>query len=822
MSDNTHITKISGELGLQAEQVEAVATLLDEEATVPFIARYRKERTGSLDEVAIAAIRDRIGQLRELEKRRTAILASLKDRELLTDELEARVRAAETRANLEDIYLPYRPKRRTRATAARERGLEPLAERIFGQEDADPEAEAAAFVNPEKEVDSAEDALSGARDIIAEWINEDEAARAALRELFHKKAEIRSSVVEEKEAPGIKFRDYFDWSEPALKAPSHRVLAMRRGEKEDVLRMTIAPPEDEAVARLEKLFVKGEGPASEQVRLAVSDSYRRLLSLSLETELRSQVREKAEEEATRVFARNLRELLMAPPMGRCRIMAIDPGFRTGCKVVCLDEQGKLLDRAGIYPHSGEKKKERAARIVQSLHTQYEFKAIAVGNGTAGRETAQFLRTIELAGDPPIVLVNESGASVYSASSAAREEFPALDVTVRGAISIGRRLMDPLAELVKIDPKSIGVGQYQHDVDQVSLKKSLDDVVTSCVNNVGVEVNTASAQLLSYVSGIGPALAKHIVAYRDKEGPFVSRTDLRQVPNLGPRAFEQAAGFLRIGNGDNPLDASAVHPESYDIVDRMAAEQQCGVKDLMDDSAVRGRIELDAYVTDTVGLPTLEDILEELARPGRDPRDEFKAVQYTEGVHTIDEVKEGMRLNGVVTNVTNFGAFVDVGIHLDGLVHISQLVDRYVKHAGEAVKVGQQVEVRVLGVDTERNRISLSMRTERTERTAQGQQNGKPARRRRRRSSRNRQAARTDGDRKETAGRVDASARPEESRNVGASEKAETTAKAETPAKVESQKKRRTRKPRRKAAGPAGPAAKKVLTVDHLLKLNRKL
>ncbi len=815
MSDNTHITKITEELGLQAGQVEAVAALLDEDATVPFIARYRKERTGSLDEVAIAAIRDRIGQLRELEKRRTAILASLKDRGLLTDELASRVGAAETRTGLEDIYLPYRPKRRTRATAAREKGLEPLAERIFRQQDVDPEAEAAAFVNPEKEVASADDALAGARDIIAEWINEDEAARSALRQLFHKKAEIRSSVVEEKETPGIKFRDYFDWSEPALKAPSHRVLAMRRGEKEDVLRMTIAPPEGEAVARLEELFVKGEGPASEQVRLAVSDSYRRLLSLSLETELRSLVREKAEEEATRVFARNLRELLMAPPMGRCRIMAIDPGFRTGCKVVCLDEQGKLLDRASIYPHSGEKKKERAARIVQSLHTQYEFNAIAVGNGTAGRETTQFLRTIELGGDPPIVLVNESGASVYSASSAAREEFPALDVTVRGAISIGRRLMDPLAELVKIDPKSIGVGQYQHDVDQVSLKKSLDDVVASCVNNVGVEVNTASAQLLSYVSGIGPALAKHIVAYRDKEGPFAARTDLQQVPNLGPRAFEQAAGFLRIGNGENPLDASAVHPESYDIVDRMAAEQKCGVKELMDDSAVRGRIDLDAYVTDTVGLPTLEDILEELARPGRDPRDEFKAVQYTEGVHSIDEVKEGMRLNGVVTNVTNFGAFVDVGIHLDGLVHISQLVDRYVKHAGEAVKVGQQVEVRVLGVDQERNRISLSMRAEQTERSAQGEQNGKPDRRRRRRPSKNRQAARADG------------------RNVGESEKAEASVKAETSVKSErtddktpvntaKQKRNRNRNPRRKTASPAGRPKEKTLTVDHLLKLNRKL
>ena len=822
MSENTHITKISGELGLRAEQVEAVAALLDEEATVPFIARYRKERTGSLDEVAITAIRDRIGQLRELEKRRTSILASLKDRALLTDELESLVRAAETRAHLEDLYLPYRPKRRTRATAARERGLEPLAERIFGQEDVDLETEAAAFVDPEKEVGTAEDALAGARDIMAEWINEDARARSTLRQLFHEKAVIRSTVVEEKETSGLKFRDYFDWSEPALKAPSHRVLAIRRGEKEDVLRMTIAPPEGEAIARLEELFVKGEGPAAEQVRLTVSDSYRRLLSLSLETELRSLVRQNAEEEATRVFARNLRELLMAPPLGRRRILAIDPGFRTGCKLVCLDEQGKLLDRASIYPHSGEKKKERASRIIQEFHDQHEFDAIAVGNGTAGRETTQFLRTIELAGDPPIVLVNESGASVYSASAAAREEFPALDVTVRGAISIGRRLMDPLAELVKIDPKSIGVGQYQHDVDQVSLKQSLDDVVTSCVNSVGVEVNTASAQLLSYVSGIGPALAKNIVAHRDKEGPFASRTDLQQVPNLGPRAFEQAAGFLRVGNGDNPLDASAVHPESYEIVDRMAADQQCGLKDLMDDSAVRDRIGLETYVTDTVGLPTLEDILEELARPGRDPRDAFQPVQYTEGIHSIDEVKEGMRLNGVVTNVTNFGAFVDVGVHLDGLVHISQLVNRYVKHAGEAVKVGQQVEVRVLGVDQERNRISLSMREE------QERNNGKPDRRRRRRSSKNRQAARADGGNAEASAKVDASGKAEASATVDASGNAAASGKVEESGKVSasgkagSAKKRRTRKPRQKAAGKASPAREKALTVDHLLKLNRKL
>ncbi len=786
MSDNPHIAKISGELGLRAEQVEAVAVLLGEEATVPFIARYRKERTGSLDEVAITAIRDRIGQLRELDKRRTSILASLKDRALLTDELESQINDAETMTVLEDIYLPYRPKRRTRATVAREKSLEPLAERIYGQEDMDLETEAAAFVVPEKEVASVEEALSGARDIMAEWINEDSTARSALRQLFHEKAVIRSSVVEEKETSGIKFRDYFDWTEPAVKAPSHRVLAIRRGEKEDVLRMTIAPPEGEAIERLEQLFVKGEGPASEQVRLAVSDSYRRLLSLSLETELRSLVRQKAEEEATLVFARNLRELLMAPPLGRCRIMAIDPGFRTGCKMVGLDEQGKLLDRASIFPHSGDKKKDRAARIVQSLHTQHGFDAIAVGNGTAGRETTKFLQTIELAGDPPIVLVNESGASVYSASATAREEFPDLDVTVRGAVSIGRRLMDPLAELVKIDPKSIGVGQYQHDVDQVSLKKSLDDVVMSCVNNVGVEANTASAQLLSYVSGIGPALARNIVAHREKAGPFASRTDLVQVPHLGPRAFEQAAGFLRIGHGANPLDASAVHPECYDIVDRMATDQECSVQELMDDSGIRSRIDLHNYVNDNVGLPTLEDILEELARPGRDPRDEFKAVQYTEGIHAIDEVKEGMRLNGVITNVTNFGAFVDVGVHLDGLVHISQLVDRYVKHAGEAVKVGQLVEVRVLGVDQERNRISLSMREE------QDRNDRRPESQKRRGSAKNRQSPQTNA------------------------KTAETSVKSESP------KTRKTRKPRRKTAGPAGPGVEKALTVDHLLKLNRKL
>ena len=789
MSDLPNLKKISNELGLRLEQVKAATTLLDEKSTVPFIARYRKERTGSLDEVAITAIRDRTIQLRELEKRRSAIFTSLTDRALLTEDLKSRLQAAEPLTSLEDFSLPYRPKRRTRAISAREKGLEPLAVSIYSQAVMDVTKEAEAYVNSEKKVESVKEALAGARDIIAEWINEDSAARSVLRELFYKKALIRSIVVKEKEKSGIKFQDYFDWNELAMKAPSHRVLAMRRGEQEEVLRMTISPPEGEAVERLESLFVKGEGPDSEQVRLAVADSYNRLLSLSLETELRSLVRQKAEEEATVVFARNLRELLMAPPLGRRRIMAIDPGFRTGCKVVCLDEMGNLLDRASIFPHSGEKKKDRAAGIIQSFHTQHGFDAIAVGNGTAGRETSQFLRSIELSDGPPIVLVNESGASVYSASTTAREEFPDLDVTVRGAVSIGRRLMDPLAELVKIDPKSIGVGQYQHDVDQISLKKSLDDVVMSCVNKVGVEVNTASAQLLSYVSGVGPSLAKNIVAFREKTGPFTSRDELNKVPNLGLRAFEQAAGFLRIGTGGNPLDASAVHPECYDIVDRMATDQNCSVKELMDNPEIRSRIELDAYVNDDVGMPTLEDILEELARPGRDPREEFKGVQYTEGIYTIDEITEGMQLNGVVTNVTNFGAFVDVGVHLDGLVHISQLVDRYIKHAGEVVKVGQQVEVRVLGVDQERRRISLSMREDRSKNEE------KPEKRRRRDSTRNKEITRT------------------------------TSTKVETSVNENTTPNRRKKGPRRKKAqtdGTKRPSVGKNLTVDHLLKLNRKL
>tara|TARA_B100000029_G_scaffold516847_1_gene636405 strand:+ start:93153 stop:95504 length:2352 start_codon:yes stop_codon:yes gene_type:complete len=716
MGDLLHLSKIADELKIRVEQVEAVAKLLDGAATIPFIARYRKEQTGSLDEVVVTAIRDRSAQLHELEKRRLAILSSLKERKLLTKELKSQIDKAETIASLEDIYLPYRPKRRTRAQLAREKGLEPLARALYNQLEIDVNKETESFINPDMGIPSTEDALAGARDIIAEWINESPIARSTLRKLYFDKALIRSKVVREKENLGLKFQDYFDWSEPALKAPSHRVLAIRRGEKEEVLRMGIAPPEAEALECLEDLFVTGTGPASEQVRLALVDSYKRLLSVALETEIRSLVRTKAEEEATVVFARNLRQLLMAPPLGRQKIMAIDPGFRTGCKVVCLNEQGMLLDLASIFPHSGKKKRERAIRVLQSFNSQYSFDAIAVGNGTAGRETFEFLRMTELTGNPPIIFVNESGASVYSASTLAREEFSDLDVTVRGAISIGRRLMDPLAELVKIDPKSIGVGQYQHDVDQTSLKKSLDDVVISCVNKVGVEVNTASARLLSYVSGIGPKLAENIVTFRNKIGQFSSRDELNQVPKLGPQAFEQAAGFLRISNGSNPLDASAVHPECYPLVDKMASDLNRSVKELMDDTEIHSQIKLESYVNDLIGIPTLSDILQELAKPGRDPRDEFKSVEYTEGVNSIKEVQEGMKLNGVITNVTNFGAFVDVGVHLDGLVHISHLVDRYIKHAGEVVAVGQHVQVRVLAVDQQRKRISLSMREGRDQKT----------------------------------------------------------------------------------------------------------
>ncbi|MBM4461821.1 MAG: RNA-binding transcriptional accessory protein [Chloroflexi bacterium] len=707
-----HLTLVASELGIAEEHVRAVEELLAEGATIPFIARYRKERTGSLDEVALTRARDRLAQLAALDKRREVILNSLQERELLTDELRSAIEEASTLAVLEDIYLPYRPKRRTRATVAREKGLEPLAQKIFTQEDTiNPLREAAPFVNAELGVASTDDALAGARDIIAEWVNEDAETRQAMRQHFARHGALQSKAAKDKEEEGAKYRDYFDWRDPVPKAPSHRVLAMFRGEAEGYLKLSIRPPEEEALEFLLGRFVKGHGPASQQVALAVEDSYGRLLGPSMETEVRHEIKERADDEAIRVFAQNLRQCLMAPPLGQKAVLAIDPGYRTGCKVACLDRQGKLLDHTTIFITQSAKLAEEAAKTILRLVERFHVEAIAIGNGTASRETEAFVRGLNLPKPIPVVMVNESGASVYSASQVAREEFPDEDVTVRGAVSIGRRLMDPLAELVKIDPKSIGVGQYQHDVDQGKLKGSLDEVVMSCVGGVGVEVNTASKELLTYVPGLGPALAKNIVAHRNENGPFRSRDDLKKIPRLGPKAFEQAAGFLRIRGGGDPLDASAVHPESYPIVERMAQDLGCTVQDLMRNEGLRQQIDLKRYVSDTVGLPTLTDILEELARPGRDPRDKFETFSFAEGVNTMDDLVPGMKLPGIVTNVTKFGAFVDIGVHQDGLVHISRLADRFVKDPTEVVKVNQKVTVTVLEVDKARGRISLSMRQE---------------------------------------------------------------------------------------------------------------
>jgi protein Tex len=708
--NQTHVTKIASELSLRPRQVEATAELLEGGATIPFIARYRKEATGSLDEIALTAIRDRLKQLEELDARRQAIIKSLEERGHLTEELKTSIMQAETMAVLEDIYLPYRPKRRTRATIAREKGLEPLAELILAQDPAaEPATEAQAFVDESKGVESVEAALAGARDIIAERVSENQAGRSRIRDLFFKKGFFQTKVVPGKETEGCKYEDYFDWRDPVAAAPSHRILAMRRGAREDFLRLQVAAPEEEAVRILDGLFVKGQSACSVQVQEAILDGYKRLLSPSMETEILAATKQRADEEAVRVFADNLRQLLLAPPLGRKNVLAIDPGFRTGCKVVCLDRQGGLRHSDVIYPHQGQRAAASEAVKVASLCEKFDIEAIAIGNGTASRETEAFIRNIKFSRNIPVVPVNESGASIYSASKVAREEFPDQDVTVRGAVSIGRRLMDPLAELVKIDPKSIGVGQYQHDVDQSLLKEGLDDVVVSCVNSVGVEVNTASKQLLTYVSGLGPQLAQNLIDYRGENGPFTSRQELKKVPRLGAKAFEQAAGFLRIRDAANPLDASAVHPESYHLVDAMAAKVGGTVVDLMKDESLRKRIRLQDYVTDTVGLPTLNDIMQELARPGRDPRRQFEVFSFAEGVAKIEDVEIGMRLPGIVTNVTAFGAFVDIGVHQDGLVHISQLANRYIKDPGEVVRVHQKVMVTVLDVDLAKKRISLSMK-----------------------------------------------------------------------------------------------------------------
>ena len=714
-----HVLLLAQELNLKIHQVAATAQLLSEGATVPFISRYRKEITGMLDEVQVTAIRDRLEQMKAIDERRAGILASLKERNLLNPTLEASIMAAVTITALEDIYLPFRPKKRTRATIAKEKGLEPLADLLFAQDAAtDPIAAAQAHVgfaytpddgkNTPQKITSTDEALAGARDIIAERVSDDKDARARLRQVYQKTAMVSSKVLTGKEVEAAKFKDYFEWSEPLAKAPSHRVLAMRRGEQEMMLMMRVTLPDEFAAqAEVEPIFVRAKNPAAEQVRLAVTDAVKRLLSPAMETEMRLESKKRADEVAIKVFADNLRELLFAAPLGQKAVMAIDPGFRTGCKVVALDRQGKLLHNDVVYPdrHAVEAKEK-----LEGFIKFFNVEAIAIGNGTGGRETEAFVRGLGLPASIPVMMVNESGASIYSASDVAREEFPDHDLTVRGAVSIGRRLMDPLAELVKLDPKSIGVGQYQHDVDQYALKRSLDDTVVSTVNGVGVEVNTASKQLLSYVSGLNAAIAGNIVARRDEKGPFKTRAELLEVARLGPKAFEQAAGFLRIRGAENPLDGSTVHPERYPLVEKMAADLSVTVADLMRDGKARAKLKLENYVTETVGLPTLTDIMAELAKPGRDPREQFEAFSFAEGISKPEQLKPGMKLPGIVTNVTAFGAFVDVGVHQDGLVHVSQLADSFVKEPASVVKPGQKVMVTVTEVDLPRNRIALSMRS----------------------------------------------------------------------------------------------------------------
>ncbi|MGM9479100.1 Tex family protein [Pedobacter sp. GSP4] len=706
----THHKIIAAELKVAEKQVTATISLLDEGATVPFISRYRKEATGSLDEVEVAAIRDRVLQLRDLDKRREAILKSMTELGKLTPELEKQLNEAETISLLEDIYLPYKPKRKTRASVAKEKGLEPLALQIFDQNSFDLDTTADKFIDAEKGVNSLEEALAGARDIIAEMISENAEARTKMRTYFQEKAAFKSEVIKGKEEEGIKYKDYFEWNEPVKTAASHRVLAMRRGEKELILRLDALPPAEDALAILENQFILGHNAASKQVQQALEDGYKRLLEPAMETELRVLTKQRADEEAIRVFAENARQLLLAAPMGQKNVLAIDPGFRTGCKVVCLDKQGQLLENTAIYPHTGQGNVKNAEFTIQQLCEKHHIEAIAIGNGTAGRETEAFVRGLNLP-HITIVMVNESGASIYSASEVAREEFPTQDITVRGAVSIGRRLMDPLAELVKIDPKSIGVGQYQHDVDQHKLQASLDDTVISAVNAVGVELNTASKQILAYVSGLGPTLAQNIVDYRNTNGAFKNRESLKKVPRLGDKAYEQAAGFLRIRNAENVLDTSGVHPERYAVVDKMAKDLGTTVSALMKDTQLQKQIKPQQYVSDEIGLPTLNDILKELAKPGRDPREQFEAFSFTDGVNEIADLRTGMKLPGIVTNITNFGAFVDIGVHQDGLVHTSQLANRYVANPNDIVKVHQKVEVTVMDVDVARKRISLSMKTE---------------------------------------------------------------------------------------------------------------
>jgi uncharacterized protein len=698
---------IARSLQIKLEQVAATVSLLADGASVPFVARYRKEATGLLDEIQIEAIRDQLALLGELDRRRESMRVSLVERKLLTDKLNAALAAATDITSLEDVYLPFRPKRRTRAMIAREKGLEPLARKIFVQDGR--QVETKAFIKPKQGVQDADEALAGARDIIAEWISEDVGTRARMRKFFADKSKVISKVVKKNREQGVKFSDYFDRTEPVGRIAGHRLLAMLRGEKEKVLVLSIRPPEEQALALLYKWQVKGRDFAGRQVALAAADCYRRLLAPSLENDLRQSLKKRADREAIEVFAENLRQLLLAPPMGQKRVMALDPGFRTGAKLVCLDGQGNLLYSTTIFPTYSGRKADEARATVVDLCRQHRIEAIAIGNGTAGRETEEFVRALSLPADPIIAMVDERGASVYSASATARNEFPDHDLTVRGAVSIGRRLQDPLAELVKIDPRSIGVGQYQHDVNQLELQKCLNDVVVSCVNGVGVEVNTASAELLTFVSGVGPTLAQNIINYRNEHGPFTARSQLLKVARLGAKAFEQCAGFIRIHGAANPLDGSGVHPERYGIVERMAGDVGCPVRDIMEKEAVRQSINVVSYLDDKVGMPTLSDIMEELAKPGRDPRDDFSVFSFAHGVHSIDDLEPGMKLPGIVTNITKFGVFVDIGVHQDGLIHISQLADRFVKDPAEVVRVGQQVEPRVLDVDLKRKRIALSLR-----------------------------------------------------------------------------------------------------------------
>ena len=727
MEKNIFARLIAQQLNLQERAVDNTLALLDEGCTIPFISRYRKERTGGLDEVQIAAISTQYERYKEIQKRKETIVKTITDLDKMTPELEKRITDCWDATELEDIYLPYKPKRRTRAQVAREQGLEPLAKILLLQRERDPERAAEEYIKGD--VKDAAIALKGAQDIIAEMVSEDERSRQQLRGAFRRQAFITSKVVKSKANTdeAAKYSDYFDWEEPLKRCSSHRLLAMRRGESEGILRISISPDDNECIERLQRHYVYGNTPCGKLVTEAVEDGYKRLLKPSIEIEFAALSKEKADEEAIRVFAENLRQLLLGAPLGQKRVMGVDPGFRTGCKVVCLDAQGNLLHHEAIFPHPPVNKRMESAMAVQKMLQKYKIEAISIGNGTASRETTDFIRDVlagrydispsrpttkvgsDLQSPPQVFTVSEDGASVYSASKIARDEFPDEDVTVRGAVSIGRRLMDPLAELVKIDPKSIGVGQYQHDVDQTKLKNSLDQTVESCVNNVGVNLNTASQHLLMYVSGLGPTLAKNIVDYRKENGAFTSRAQLKKVPRLGPAAFQQCAGFLRIPGAKNPLDNSAVHPESYDIVEQMAKDQSCTVSDLINNKKKREAIDIKRYVTAEVGIPTLTDILKELEKPGRDPREQIEEFEFDSRVNTVDDLIEGMELPGIVTNITNFGAFVDIGVHQDGLVHISQMANRRIAHPTDVVKLHQHIRVRVIEVDRRRNRISLSMK-----------------------------------------------------------------------------------------------------------------